>query len=245
MALRDDPAAWIVLMFQKEEREGRGQHCQTFPNGKRIEDLPLEPGELIYGVYKQKYYFTPTSLFVSHDSGTHHIPWKSIVTCSTKHGDGSRNSILMLDDGRTVEIAISDLATGWSGRVSQLYHQMIENFGGVTAISTLPIDDFISRSTSNTSLFPNLYPHPGNATLVDSITGLLRLDQIIDIRIHLADDDPDSGIGLIIRTTMPPDEIGELTAALGSDGVLDETTKLENVFDNLDNGERIVRVIWD
>ena len=245
MALRDDPAAWILLMFQKEEREGRGQYCQTFPNGTRIDHLPLESGELIYGVYKHKYYFTPTSFFVTHDSGVHQIPWKSVRTCSTKHGDGNQNSNLTLDDGRTVTIRISDLATGSSGRISQLYHQMIESFGGTKAISTSLIDDFVSQSTSETSLFPNLYPHPGNATLVDSILGLLRVDRITDIRIHLADDDPDSAIGLVIRTTMLPDEIGELTSVLGSDGAFDETQELHDLFDNLNNSERVVRVIWD
>ncbi|PNY34912.1 hypothetical protein C2E31_20895 [Rhodopirellula baltica] len=245
MALRDDPAAWILLMFHKEECEGRGQHCQTFPNGTRMDFLPIESDELVYGIYKHKYFFTPTSVFVVGDSGTNQIPWKSVVTCSTKHGDGKRNSTLTLVDGRTVNFKISDLVTGSSGRISQLYHQMIESFGGVSAISTSTIDDFVSQATSNLSLFPNLHPHPGNTALVESINGLLSVDQITDIRIHMADDDSESGIGLIVRTTLSSDKIDELTSALGSDGAVDETAKLDGVFENLNNDERVVRVIWD
>ena len=232
-------------MFQKEEREGRGEYCQTFSTGQRIDYLPLDQGELVYGIYKEKYYFTPIALCITQNSKESRIEWRSVVACSTQHGDGSRTSVLTLANGDIVEIAVSELAKGWTGRISQLYHQMIETLGGTVSISTSTIEEFVSRSESDASLFPNLYPHPGNESLARSVTDLMQVDGITDLRIQLANDDRDSGIGLIFRTFLTTQEIDGWVERLGSAGTFDETALLANVFEDLKKGERIIRTVWD
>ncbi len=47
-----------------EDNEGRGDDCQRFPKGHVVKDLPLDPKELVYGIYKEKYYFTPLSVII-------------------------------------------------------------------------------------------------------------------------------------------------------------------------------------
>jgi hypothetical protein len=49
----DDPRVEkILLLFKREEHEGRGADCQRFPAGSRPEGIPLDPGERVYGIYK-------------------------------------------------------------------------------------------------------------------------------------------------------------------------------------------------
>lgn len=162
MALVDDPKAYILRMFQMEANEGRGSHCQSFPGGSHREDLPLEPSEMIYGIYKDKYVFTPTALILKHAGKAQKLPWAQITACSTKHGCGERQSVLTLSGGTTVVIDLHELAKGWSGRISQLLHGMIGRWGKVAALgpALLSLEEFVQRATDPYDFAPNLEPHP-------------------------------------------------------------------------------------
>src|SRR2546430_11324781 len=129
MTLMDDPQAWILCLFEMEEREGRGRDCARFPDGMRPPDFLLEDGERVFGVYKDKYYFTPASLIIKDTSNVQRIRWADVRGCSSQHGEGKTFSDLTLDDGRIIRVRVGDMATGWSGRISQLFHQMIERYG--------------------------------------------------------------------------------------------------------------------
>src|SRR4030095_8102874 len=113
---------FILRMLELESREGRGAFCAIYPNGARPPEVPLDDGELIYGIYKSKYHYTPSSLIIVDETRCSKVLWSQIAHCSTKHGDGSKVSTLTLSDGRPLKVPICEFVTGWVGRTSQLYH---------------------------------------------------------------------------------------------------------------------------
>src|SRR5262245_52404648 len=129
MALIDNPEAWILWLFEMDEREGRGSNCARFPDGARPVGITLGDAEDVFGIYNNKYYFTPASLIIVDRNKAQRIPWADITSCSSRHGEGKAYSDLGLSDGSTVRVRVGDMAKGWSGRISQLYHQMIERYG--------------------------------------------------------------------------------------------------------------------
>ena len=234
-------------MFQKEEREGRGEHCQRFPAGCVPEDLAIADGELVYGIYKNKYYFSPSALHVVDRQAIYRIPWAEIQYCTTRHGDGNQTSTLTLRDGVTHDILVSDLATGWSGRISQLFHQMIERYGfkPVFGAPLVTIDDFFAKANDDYSLFPNLEPHPTLHDLRESLSRLIGRNGVSDVRIVVADDDPDTGVGVAIQTSLDESELAAWASSFGSDGIVDASDEIKHQFDAVPVGERILQLFWD
>ncbi|MDB5703385.1 MAG: hypothetical protein JWN66_501 [Sphingomonas bacterium] len=164
MPLADDPKAHIIHMFKMEMRSRDDHHCEIFPDGVVLASLPLVQGEVIYGAYKDTYFFTP-SAFVWRSKGKYHrLEWRNVVSCSTEHGSGASKSEVRLSDGKKLTIPIGEMSTGWSGRVGQLYHAMIarwrqpirdENF-------VLDIGRFFAVADRPDAIAPNWYPvHPG------------------------------------------------------------------------------------
>src|SRR5688572_17856145 len=110
MALVDDPAKWILRLFEMEEREGRGAHCKRFPDGIIPPQVPLAASENVFGVYRDKYYFTPTSFIMSTPNGWQRIAWREIANCSSTHGDGARVCTLQLTSGTKATVPIGEFA---------------------------------------------------------------------------------------------------------------------------------------
>lgn len=247
MALIDDPQAWILLMFQKEEREGRGEHCQRFPDGCVPERLDIADGELVYGIYKNKYYFSPTALYVADHNAIRRLPWAEIQSCTTHHGDGNKTSTLTLRDGVTHDIRMSDLVTGWNGRISQLIHQMIERYGfkPVFGRPLMAINDFFAYAVDDYSLFPNLEPHPTLHDLRESFARIIDVNGVSDVRIVVADDDPVTGIGVAIQTSLDASELATWASSLGSDGIIDASDEIKHPFNPVPDGERVLHAVWD
>ena len=187
-------------MFRKEEQEGRGNLCKRYPDGVEPTELQLADGERVFGVYRGTYFFSPLALHVAGDGGISRIAWSDIASCTTQHGDGNQTSTLILIDGSTAVICTADLATGWAGRISLLYHQMIETFGDRAQLGpTLrPLDDFLASFSDAYQLFPNLEPHPDLDSLRESLSHLAETEVVIDIRVIVPNDDPDTGVGLAI-----------------------------------------------
>jgi hypothetical protein len=178
-------------MFDMEIREGRGVHCQVSETGLRPEGLGLAPGELVYGIYKGKYFFSSEALFVSSGGLAQRIDWSSVTSCSTRHGDGNKNSKLSLTDGRLVEVRVRDLATGWSGRTSQLFHKMIERWGH-RAYSGLPlqsIDDYFMAAKDHYSFAPNLEPHPPLSELKSALVAMLDRPDVHQVWVSVLEHD--------------------------------------------------------
>ncbi len=247
MALADDPSGWILLMFRKEEREGRGQFCQTFADGVTPSQLQLADGERVYGIYRDTYYFSPLALHVAGDNVTSRIAWADVASCTSQHGEGDRTSTLTLTDGSTVVIRTADLATGSSGRISQLYHQLIEAFGHRASLgSTLkPLDAFLASANDPYCLFPNLEPHPDMQSLRESFFQLVDMGGVNEIRVIVPDDDPDTGVGLAIQTVLSADDLSNWATSLGADGVLPASDNIARQFGTIPAGQHILHAVWD
>lgn len=189
MALIDNPKEWIIKMFKMEENEGRGTDCQYFPQGQIFDDLPLEANELVYGIYKEKYFFTPQSIIIKNRKKIEKIFWNMITRCSSKHGEGKVYSELQLSDGSSTKVRVGDLATGWSGRISQLFHQMIERHGNKTGfgIPLFSINEFFERADEDDSFAPNLYPHPGKEKIIKSLKWLESQKEVEQLYIDVVD----------------------------------------------------------
>src|SRR5689334_9527978 len=89
MATIDQPAEWILRLFEMETREGRGVDCVRFPEGSCPSGIPLDAGERVYGVYKNKYYFTPQAFIILDSGKAQRIVWADVRSCSSRHGEGN------------------------------------------------------------------------------------------------------------------------------------------------------------
>lgn len=222
MALIDDPKACILRFFELEEREGRGSDCVRFPKGIAPANIPITEGELVFGVYKNKYYFAPTCLIVKDETKTVRIDWADVCRCSTRHGDGKKISDLLLFDGREIRVHVGDMATGWSGRLSQLYHQMIERYGRRPGMGRplMPWREFFDKAPNDYSIAPNLEPHPSLVEFCDAMAELERSDEGTRILMHLVDDEDEPvADGLVILTPRPREHFQSFVASFGADGV--------------------------
>jgi hypothetical protein len=249
MALIDNPQAWILRLFEMEEAEGRGRDCVHYPQGTRPSDIPLEEGEQVYGIYKQKYYFTPTSLVVRSKGNNERVVWADVRACSSKHGESKTFSELTMTDGRIIRVRVADMATGWSGRISQLFHQMIERYGHRAAIGTpmVSLPEFFSKVTDAYSIAPNLEPHP---SLESFRTALFELEQPDDgtrVFMDVYEDDGEEpvAVGIAIMTRRPGESFESFSQSFGTDGVVPADEKTIRRINVIPDGFKVWHLTWD
>jgi hypothetical protein len=248
MALIDSPAAWILRLFEMEEREGRGANCQRFADGFVRSDLPLEPGEKVYGIYRGCYYFTPLAFITERNESYERIRWDAIANVSTHHGSGSKFSTLTLVDGSTTKVRIGDFATGWRGRISQLFHQMIEKWGASATSGPAPlsIEDFFEKASTDYSLAPNLMPHPTLQDMKDALIRLRAEPQVRDVLLRIVDfegDDPVSD-AVVVRVSSSDVDLEGFAEQWGADGVIDAPENVRSFLPD-HTGEAIKLIVWD
>ncbi len=234
-------------MFRKEEREGRGHLCQQFPDGVAPSQLHLADGERIFGIYRDTYFFSPLAIHVANDDRISRIAWADIASCTSQHGDGNKTSTLTLTDGSTAVIRTADLATGWSGRISQLYHQMIETFGNRAYLGPIlkQLDAFLASTNDPYCLFPNLEPHPDMQSLRESLSQLVDVDGVTEIHVIVPDDAPHTAVGLAIQTELSADDLSGWATSLGADDVLPASENIARQFGTIPDGQHILHVVWD
>ena len=249
MALIDDPNAWILRLFEMEEREGRGSDCIRFPEGACPASIPLEDGERVFGIYKKKYHFTPTSLIVADRGKTEQIPWSAVRSCSTQHGEGKVFSELALADGRNVRVRVGDMATGWSGRISQLYHQMIEHYGQRAGMGRPPmsVQEFFAKAIDDYSIAPNLDPHPSLESFRVSLFELEQPNDGTKILMKLVEDDGESPVAdaIVIVTPRPRECFQSFAKSFGADGVALADEKTIRQIGEIPEGFHVWQILWD
>lgn len=249
MALIDNPREWILRMFEMEERSGRGADCQIFPHGIAPADLPLETGERVYGIYKAKYFFTPQSFLVADPSGIRRVRWDEVTSCSSKHGEGKKTSKLTLTDGSTVTVKVGDFATGWSGRISQLFHQMIDKWGARATFgpSPLSIEDFFAAARDEYCLAPNLMPHPSLEVMQRALVALRDSEGVTDVLLKVVEVEEDGtpvSDAVIVRYSDESPAIQAFAERFGADGVIDASEQIDR---NLPVAEGLTTsvIVWD
>jgi len=249
MALADDPKAFILRMFQMEKNEGRGEHCQVFPDGTAPLHLPLNGGELVFGVYKTKYYFTEHALIIARAAGPERIDWLQVAGCSSRHGDGSRQARLTMLDGTVTEIDLREIVKGHSGRISQLIHGMIERWGapGGTGMPLLTVEQFLAQARDAYAFAPNLEPHPSLAEIGRHLLDLRGRDGVAQVLLA------DAGAGegelaidrLVIVASIPADHFEPLATRLGASGIVPADPNTLRLVGPLASGMSVWEILWD
>jgi hypothetical protein len=249
MALIDDPQTWILRLFEMEEREGRGEHCQRFPEGARPDELSLDDGERVFGIYKNRYFFTPISLHIRQSKGISRIPWNDIIACSTEHGDGRKIAELTLTDGSTLKVRIGDLVTGWSGRISQLFHQMIQRHGNRASLGPrlMTIEEFFAAANDDYCLFPNLEPHPRLSELREALVDLRNRPEVADVLVSIieVEDGFPAADGLIVRTSSPTTEFEDFASTFRAVGIFAASENHVRQLRDLRSDENVWHIFWD
>ena len=248
MALIDDPVAWILRLFEMEVQEGRGADCQWFQSGVSLPDLPLERDELVYGIYKDIYYFTPLSFITKRHNNYERIRWDTIANVSTQHGSGNTFSKLTLTNGSVVKVRIGDFAVGWRGRISQLFHQMINKWGAGATFGPPPlsIEKFFAAATDDYCLAPNLMPHPPLQEMKDALLALRDERQVTDVLLKIVDFEDHDPISdaVIVRTTSAEASLEAFAERFGADGVIDAPDDVRRFFP--EKGDQSTKlIIWD
>lgn len=247
MALIDDPRKCILFMFRREVHEGRGAYCQLFEDGSTPPELSLANGEKVFAVYKERYFFTPMALHIVENENVTRIRWNEIASCSTRRGDGNRVSELTMIDGVVQKVRVSDLGEGWSGRISQLYHDMIDRYGATAYIGEplRELSEFFRLCEEvDDSLFPNLEPHPSFAVLRKHLFEFQAQDEVAALRVVGAEDDPCVAVGLVVQTTLPIQQVESWALSLGADGVAVAAKELRDQF-IAKPGVSILQILWD
>jgi len=250
MALIDNPKAWILRLFEMEVREGRGAKCQIFQEGTTLLELPLRPDERIYGIYADKYYFSPQSFIMNTGTKYERIAWANIRNCSSHHGGGHKTAELTLTDGRIVKVRVGDFATGSSGRISQLFHQMIIKWGTRATLGPEPlsIEAFFAIANDDYCFAPNLEPHPTLNEFREVLTNLHKQEGVIDVLLRIIEIEDGIPIsdGIIVRArhTTPESIFADFAKRWSADGVIDVSPEdiralpvVEGVYSKL--------MVWD
>jgi hypothetical protein len=247
--LIDDPKAWILRLFEMEEREGRGDDCSRFPEGTQPRNLPLEEGEFVLGIYKKKYHFTPASLIILEKSGCVRIAWSEVRSCSSRHGEGKTYSNVNLLNGQVVRVRVGDMAVGWSGRISQLFHQMIERYGHRAAVGPpmLRLQDFLTREPDDFSIAPNLYPHPSLDELKIALLPLEEANDGTEVFMDICEEDEGELVanGIVILTPRDMESFRQFVHSYRADGIVAADEATLRRIGNLPEGFKAWHILWD
>jgi hypothetical protein len=249
MALVDDPKAYILRMFEMESREGRGEHCETFPDGAAPSDMPLESGELVHAIYKSRFAFTPSSFLMTDAGRWRRVPWASISHCSSEHGGGAKTSELRLADGATLLVPVGEMATGWSGRVSQLFHGMIARWGrsAATGPELMELETFLGKVRSAYCVAPNVEPHFTLAEFTRISKAVRQRPDVRRVLLRVVDFEQEEPVSdcLVIVSSSGSEAFTPIATSLGASGVAPaRPTTLRQITADPES-EKVWEILWD
>ncbi len=249
MAIIDDPRAWILHLFKQEQRSSAGGECQRYDAGLRIEELPLDEGELVYGVFKDTYFFTPRSLVWRVPNGFERVHWAEVKSCSSRHGAGEEWADLVLTDGTTKRIRIGELAVGWSGRISQLFHQLIERHGARARLGPplYSVEEFFAVASGDYCFAPNLEPHPTLDETRHAVEALARTHEVTAVffKVVEIEDGQPTADGLVVCGPSSPTLLEAFSRNLGADGVAEGAEETIRKLPPNFQAQRVWEIVWD
>jgi hypothetical protein len=248
ISLPDDPRAELIFIrFEREMREGRGADCQRSLSGCKPKGVPLDPEERVYGIYKDKYFFTPLSLIIKKEREFEKVRWDSIVNCSSRHGDRAYTADLTLVDGSIVTVPVGDFTLQPRGEFSRLFHRMIYKWGARATFGPFPlsIEEFFAAADADYCLAPNLMPNPPREQMRAALLALRDRDEIADVLVDVLEilDGVPHSQAVIIRTPRADLDVSDFIREFQADGMMDAP---ENTIRFFPPGDLYTKlIVWD
>lgn len=187
-------------MFKFNERENSDSESYYFPEGTTLNEVELEPEELIYGYFKagnSTYYFTSTSLIINAKE-QERIRISEVQKTNGSFRSEHKTINVETTRGQKHKVKIGEFPY----RTQQLFYQLIERHG---ALSNEPMFDIIERLSNITSDLNskdrnNFGFHSDKSTLLKTIN-LKKGDFKIEYHGKVKDDFiyPDQDGALILR----------------------------------------------
>jgi hypothetical protein len=225
-----------------EERKGRNADCRHYPDGFVPPDIPLDSGERVFGVYKNRYHFTPVSLVVLPERArAYKIRWTDVVQYLES---GPRKARVRLRDGSSVTVDTGEM----SPRISQLLRQLIERHGGAAiGPPVIPAEQFFAQATRDECLAPNLSPHPTLEAFRAALSALERETPGTRIFFQLTDDFADAfaAEGLVIVSAAPSPTIDAFVTTFRVSSVRSADQRILRWIGATPAGFSVLQLTWD
>lgn len=248
MGRLDDPGHRILRLFQMEQRERGSLDAKRYEDGVRPDGLPLDQGELVYGVFKDRYFFTPIALLIREGDRVERIPWGEVVGCSSRHGGGDLYSKLVLVNGVEHRLLLADFGRGWSGRISQLYHQLIERHGAAAALGppAISVGHFFDQATDPYSFLPNIEPHPGLEEARLALEALAANPGVKGVWLPLLDSSGPMVVdSVVVVGDIHAEALESFGKRFGADGVIEADSNTRRKVDCASERSQVRVLVWD
>jgi hypothetical protein len=224
MALVDDPREMILRMFQLQAREGFAAECESFPQGSVSPSA--RQSEPIYGVFRQKHFFSGESIVSSTRRGEVLVRWGELRSAKVIYR-GRRDVLVIIGSDETI-IEI-DLSSPTGRRPAMRIAQLVEALGKrwsegmVTGLPLMSIEAFFAATARDDDFAVNLVPHPPLGDFRRCFETLAGRPDVSDVRIILSDPEEEGNVyaeAIGIVTAVSPAAWASSLLALGAQAPL-------------------------
>ena len=141
---------------------------------------------------------------------------------------------------------VGDLATGWSGRISQLFHQMIERHAVQAFLGKplLPAADFFARAKDDYCIAPNLEPHPSLEEFRDALR-LIEEETDAAVYFDLLEDEELASDAIVIVALEEHHDFQRFAYRFGADGIIEADSNTTKKLGAIARNKRVFRIAWD
>lgn len=232
MALVDVPAEMILRMLQLQAGEGFGLLCGRYPDGVHRDELHLRTGELVYGSFKDAYFFTNERVIATSPDLTS-IAWTEIASAVEVYR--RRKDFLIIGDrtGALIEIDITSPArTRSATRITQMVEGLAKRWSEAVTRGPpfMSIEAFFASARNDDDFAVNTFPHPTLGALREAFEAVRHMPGVVDLKIVIGDpedDGPVYGEAVALATTASAADPLPRLAGVGAQEIVpaDENTR--------------------
>ena len=139
------------------------------------------------------------------------------------------------------------MAKGHSGRISQLYHQMIERHGHRVPMGRplMAAKEFFDKALDDYCFAPNLDPHPPLESFRTAVDDIVRCGDTRVLMELVPEEEELVAQALVIVSRRTKESFAEMAKMLGADGVLAADERVTRLADPIPSGFNVWHLIWD
>ena len=160
--------------------------------------------------------------------------------------EGGQGHVFFVDAAHFVRVG--DMTKSGSGRISQLFHQMIERHGQNAAVGRplMPAQEFFASVTDDYSIAPNLEPHPSLSAFHNALRGLEQSCDGTRVFMGLADEDGSLvATAIVIVSASPKEHFQHVADTFCADGVSTADERTIRRIGPVPKGFNVWHVAWD